>query len=206
MDDRMGPFFLLEAMNLYCRAAAEWAAIDSGRNATRCVSQSALLSLQIRVPDVAWLRLTESAARGLMMSQQRFEEALIVGQAYGLTAPEDWTPVLWAHLTQPRLLGEFLGDMVKMVPLSAKELMELAQLYRAEVSGTRGEGARQLAMGFRMLLGEVRNLEVRLQMAVIAGDFGDLLEDCLQRLDKVPEGAGPLILKRGHGGAYMPLM
>ena len=205
MDDRVGPFLLLEAMTLYCKAAAEWAAIDSGRNATRCVSQSALLSLQIRVPDVAWLRLPETAARGLMVQQQRFEEALIVGQAYGLTAPEDWTPVLWAHLMQPRHLGEFLSDMVKMVPLSAKELMELAQLFRAEVAG-RGEGARQLASGFRMLLGEVRNLEVRLQMAVIASDFGDLSEDCLQRLDKVPEGAGPLILKRGHGGAYMPLM
>ena len=43
-------------------------------------------------------------------------------------------------------------------------------------------------------------------MATLATGFSDVLDACNSVLDKVPENAGPLILRKGHGGTYLPLM
>ena len=100
-------------------------------------------------------------------------------------------------------------------------LLELARFYRAEVAargdqshfsvwlspgGLPAEWVKHLGRSFRTLLKRTRDLRVRLQLATIATGFGDVIDSCAKVLDKVPESAGPLILRRGHGGAYLPLM
>jgi spatacsin len=56
------------------------------------------------------------------------------------------------------------------------------------------------------LLKRTRDLRLRVQLATIATGFNDIIDTCMNALDKVPDNAAPLVLRKGHGGAYLPLM
>lgn len=173
------------------------------------------------MPELMWLNLTETNARRLLVDQPRFAEALIVAEAYDLNQSTEWVPVLWNQMLQSSRIDQFLNDFVDILPLPATMLLELARFYRAEISArgyqldftkwlTPGavpmELSRHLGKSMRALLKQVSNLSVRLQLATLATGFADVVDSCMQLLDRVPETAGPLILRKGHGGAYIPLM
>jgi spatacsin len=180
-----------------------------------------MVSLQLRMPELMWLNLTETNARRLLVEQPRFPEALIVAEAYGLNASAEWVPVLWNQILQPNRFDYFLNEFVAVLPLPATMLMELARFYRNEVSArgyqmdftkwlTPGvmpmEHSRHLGKSMRILLKHVPDIRLRLQLATLATGFSEIVDSCLQMLDKVPDVAGPLILRKGHGGTYVPLM
>ncbi|KAK9134405.1 hypothetical protein Syun_013735 [Stephania yunnanensis] len=212
---------LLEAMHYYIEAAEVHSTIDAGNKTHRACSQAALLSLQIRLPDFAWLDLSETNARRALVEQSRFQEALIVAEAYNLNQPGEWAPVLWNQMLKPELIEQFVAEFVAVLPLQSSMLAEVARYYRAEVAarvdqshfsvwlspgGLPAEWLKHLARSFRCLLKRTRDLRVRLQLAAIATGFTDIIDACSNALDKVPDNAGPLVLRKGHGGGYLPLM
>ncbi|KAK4767669.1 hypothetical protein SAY86_015419 [Trapa natans] len=212
---------LLESMRLYIEAAEVHYSIDAGNKTRRGCALASLVSLQIRMPDLQWLNLTETNARRALVDQSRFQEALIVAEAYNLNQPSEWAPVLWNQMMNPELIEEFVADFVAVLPLQPSMLSELTKFYRAEMAargdqsqfsvwltggGLSSEWAKYLPKSFRCLLKRTRDLRLRLQMATAATGFTDVINSCLRTLDRVPETAGPLVLRRGHGGAYLPLM
>ncbi|KDP35278.1 hypothetical protein JCGZ_09437 [Jatropha curcas] len=212
---------LLESMRYFIEAAEVHSSIDAGNKTCRTCAQASLVSLQIRMPDSRWLSLSETNARRLLVEQSRFQEALIVAEAYGLNQPSEWALVLWNQMLKPELTQEFVAEFVAVLPLQPSMLVELARFYRAEVAargdqsqfsvwltggGLPAEWAKYLGRSFRCLLKRTRDLRLRLQLATIATGFGDIIDACVKALDKVPDTASPLVLRRGHGGAYLPLM
>ncbi|KAJ8769555.1 hypothetical protein K2173_005158 [Erythroxylum novogranatense] len=212
---------LLESMRFYIEAAEVYSSIDAGNKTRGACAQASLVSLQIRMPDSKWLNLTETNARRLLVEQSRFQEALIVAEAYGLNQPGEWALVLWNQMLNPELTEEFVAEFVAVLPFQPSMLVELARFYRAEVvargdqsqfsvwltgGGLPAEWAKYLGRSFRCLLKRTRDLRLRLQLAAIATGFTDVMEVCTKMLDKVPDNAGPLVLRKGHGGAYLPLM
>ncbi|KAM6563640.1 hypothetical protein CsatB_023638 [Cannabis sativa] len=210
---------LLDAMRYFIEAAEVHSSLDAGNKARRACAQASLLSLQIRMPDIQWLYLSETNARRVLVEQSRFQEALIVAEAYGLNQPSEWALVLWNQMFKPELL-EFVAEFVAVLPLQSAMLTDLAKFYRAELAargdqsqfsvwltgGVPGDWAKYLGRSFRCLLRRTRDLKLRHSLAQMATGFGDVINTCNKLLDKVPENAGPLVLKRGHGGAYLPLM
>ncbi len=193
----------------------------AGMSTSLCCAQASLVSLQLRMPELMWIDLTETNARRRLVEQPRFQEALIVAEAYELNQSAEWVPVLWEQMRQPGRIDQFLADFVSALPLPSSMLMELARFYRAEVAargdhmdfttwltpgGMPQELARNLGKSMRFLLKHVRDIRVRLQLATVATGFSDIVDACMQMLDRVPETAGPLILRKGHGGTYIPLM
>lgn len=194
----------------------------AGMSTSMCCAQASLMSLQLRMPEVPWLNLTETNARRRLVDQPRFQEALIVAEAYDLNQPAEWVPVLWNQMLQSGRIDQYLTEFVAVLPLPASMLMELARFYRAEVSArgdhldhitkwlTPGGAPLQqttyLGKSMRYLLKLVRDIRVRVQLATVATGFSDIVDSCMQVLDKVPDSAGPLILRKGHGGTYIPLM
>lgn len=212
---------LLEAMRYIIEAAQVYATVDAGHKTYRACARASLLSLQIRIPDLNWLELTETNARRALVEQSRFQEALIVAEAYDLNQPSEWVLVLWNLMLKPDLIEEFVAEFVTVLPLQPSMLLELARFYRAEVAargdqshfsvwlspgGLPAEWVKHLGRSFRSLLKRTRDLRLRLQLATIATGFGDVIDSCMKVLDRLPESTGPLILRRGHGGAYLPLM
>ncbi|KAG0619567.1 hypothetical protein M758_4G148600 [Ceratodon purpureus] len=213
---------VLESMRLYVEAAEAYANISAGMSTSMCCAQASLMSLQLRMPEVPWLNLTETNARRRLVDQPRFQEALIVAEAYDLNQPAEWVPVLWNQMLQSGRIDQYLTEFVAVLPLPASMLMELARFYRAEVSArgdhldhitkwlTPGGAPLQqttyLGKSMRYLLKLVRDIRVRVQLATVATGFSDIVDNCMQVLDKVPDSAGPLILRKGHGGTYIPLM
>eukprot|EP01018_Ginkgo_biloba_P020370 Gb_30364 [translate_table: standard] len=212
---------LLEMMRFYVEAAEVYSSIDAGNKTRWSCAQASLVSLQIRMPDTMWLKLTETNARRVLVEQSRFQEALIVAEAYSLNQPGEWVPVLWNQMLRPDLIDQFLTEFVSVLPLPATMLMELARFYRSEVTargdqshfstwltpgGLPLEWARHLGKSFRSLLKQTRDVRLRIQLATVATGFPDVIDTCMHILDKVPETAGPLILRKGHGGTYLPLM
>lgn len=212
---------LLEPMRLYVEAAEVYSNMDAGLSTSICCAQASLISLQLRMPELMWLNLTETNARRLLIERPRFQEALIVSDAYDLNQSAEWVPVLWNQMLQGGRIDHYLAEFVAALPLPASMLMELARFYRAEVSargdhldfskwltpgGVPLEHARYLGKSMRSLLKHVRDLRVRVQLATVATGFPDVVDACMQMLDKVPDTAGPLILRKGHGGTYVPLM
>ncbi|XP_072998646.1 uncharacterized protein [Typha latifolia] len=212
---------LLEAMRHLIEAAEVLSTIDAGHKTHRACARASLLSLQIRIPDLQWIELSETNARRILVEQSRFQEALIVAEAYNLNQPNEWAPVLWNQMLRPDLIEQFVAEFVVVVPLQPSTLLEVARFYRAEVAargdqshfsvwlspgGLPAEWVKHLGRSFRSLLKRTRDLRVRMQLATIATGFGDVIDACGKVLDKVPDNAGPLILRRGHGGAYLPLM
>lgn len=212
---------LLEAMHHLIDAAEVISTIDAGRKTHRACARASLLSLQIRIPDLQWIDLSETNARRALVDQSRFQEALIVAEAYNLNHPGEWAPVLWNQMLKPDLIEQFVAEFVVVLPLQPSMLLELARFYRAEVAargdqshfsvwlspgGLPAEWVKHLGRSFRSLLKRTRDLRLRMQLATIATGFGDVIDACTKVLDKVPDNAGPLILRRGHGGAYLPLM
>ncbi|MCO5599510.1 hypothetical protein L7F22_053616 [Adiantum nelumboides] len=212
---------LLEMMRYNVEAAEVWASVDAGNKARWNCAQASLISLQLRIPELTWLNLNETNARRLFVEQSRFQEALVVAEAYNLNQPGEWAPVLWNQMPNPGLVDQFLSEFVAALPLPPSMLMELARFYRAEVTargdqidfsswlspgGLPHDWAKYLGKSFRCLLKYVRDMRLRVQLATLATGFPDVLDVCMRILDKVPETAGPLILRKGHGGGYLPLM
>ena len=149
--------------------------------------------------------------------QSRFQEALIVAEAYGPNQPTEWALVLWNQMLNPELAEEF----VAVLPLQPSMLIELARFYRAEVAargdqsqfsvgltggGLPAEWAKYLGRSFRSLLKRTRVLRLQLQLSTAATGFADVVDACMKALDRIPDTAAPLVLRKGHGGAYLPLM
>ncbi|KAJ0252438.1 Spatacsin carboxy-terminus protein [Hirschfeldia incana] len=212
---------LLDSMRYYIEAAEVHTSIDAGNKARKACGQASLVSLQIRMPDSKWLCLSETNARRALVDQSRFQEALIVAEAYGLNQPSEWALVLWNLMLKPELAEEFVAEFVAVLPLQASMLLELARFYRAEMAargdqsqfsvwltggGLPAEWAKYMWRSFRCLLKRTRDLRLRLQLATTATGFSDMVNACMNALDKVPENSGPLVLKKGHGGGYLPLM
>ncbi|CAN8328713.1 unnamed protein product [Cochlearia groenlandica] len=212
---------LLDSMRYYIEAAEVHTSIDAGNKARKACGQASLVSLQIRMPDSKWLCLSETNARRALVDQSRFQEALIVAEAYGLNQPSEWALVLWNLMLKPELTEEFVAEFVAVLPLQASMLLELGRFYRAEMAargdqsqfsvwltggGLPAEWAKYMWRSFRCLLKRTRDLRLRLQLATTATGFSDMVDACMNALDKVPENAGPLVLKKGHGGGYLPLM
>ncbi|KQK03052.1 uncharacterized protein LOC100829381 isoform X2 [Brachypodium distachyon] len=212
---------LLKAMHNLVQTAEVLSTIDAGQRTHRACARASLLSLQIRIPDLVWIGLSETNARRIFVDQSRFQEALIVAEAYSINQPMEWAPVFWNQMLKPDLIELFVAEFVLVLPLQPPMLVELARFYRAEVAargdqshfsvwlspgGLPAEWVKHLGRSFRSLLRRTRDMRLRLQLATLATGFGDVLEACNGVLDKVPENAGPLILRKGHGGAYLPLM
>jgi len=212
---------LLESMRYYIEAAEVYSSIDAGNKTHSACAQASLVSLQIRMPDILWLNLSETEARRLLVDQLRFQEALIVAEAYKLNQPSEWTPVLWNQMLKPDLAEQYIAEFVAVLPLQHSTLIELATFYRQELAargeqshltiwltggGLPAEWAKYVGRSFRCLLKRTRDLRCRLQIATIVTGFNDVIDACNKALDKVPENAGPLVLRKGHGGAYLPLM
>ncbi|RRT39031.1 hypothetical protein B296_00042830 [Ensete ventricosum] len=213
--------YLLDAMRHYIEAAEVLSGIDAGQKTHNACAQASLLSLQIRIPDINWIALPETKARRVLVEQSRFQEALIVAEAYKLNQPTEWAPVLWNQMLKPDLIEQFVAEFVAVLPLQSTMLLELARYYRNEVAargdqshfsvwlspgGLPAEWIKHLGRSFRTLLKRTRDLRLRMQLATTATGFLDVTNACMKVMDKVPENAGPLILRRGHGGAYLPLM
>ncbi|KAK8969243.1 hypothetical protein KSP40_PGU005204 [Platanthera guangdongensis] len=212
---------LLEAMRHLIEAAEIYSTIDAGHKTRYACARAVLLSLQIRIPDLTWIELSETNARRVLVEQSRFQEALIVAEAYGLNQPSEWTPVLWNQMLRQDWIEEFVAEFVLALPLQPSMLLELARFYRSEVvarvdqthfsvwlspGGLPSEWVKQLGRSFRIFLRRTRDFRLRAQLASTATGFEDVIKNCAKVLDKVPDNAGPLILRRGHGGAYVPLM
>ncbi|XP_021802870.1 protein DDB_G0268328-like [Prunus avium] len=212
---------LLDSMRYYIEAAEVHKSIDAGNKTRRACAQASLVSLQIRMPDFQWLYRSETNARRALVEQSRFQEALIVAAAYGLNQPSEWALVLWNQMLKPEVLEEFVAEFVAVLPLQPSMLVDLARFYRAEVAargdqsqfsvwltggGLPAEWAKYLGRSFRCLLKRTRDLKLRLQLATVATGFGDVMDACMKSLDRVPDNVGPLVLRKGHGGAYLPLM
>ncbi|KAL4378943.1 hypothetical protein GQ457_02G009710 [Hibiscus cannabinus] len=212
---------LLKSMRYYIEAAEVHSSIDAGNKARRACAQACLVSLQIRIPDFKWLHLSETNARRALVEQSRFLEALIVAEAYGLNQPTEWALVLWNLMLNPELTEVFVAEFVFILPLQPSMLIELARFYRAEVAargdqsqfsvwltggGLPAEWAKYLGRSFRCLLSRTEDLRLRLQLATSATGFTDVVNACMKALDRVPDTAVPLVLRKGHGGAYLPLM
>ncbi|CAL4895148.1 unnamed protein product [Urochloa decumbens] len=212
---------LLEAMHHLVETAEVLSTIDAGQRTHRACARASLLSLQIRIPDLLWIGLSETNARRIFVEQSRFQEALIVAEAYNINQPMEWAPVFWNQMLKPDLIELFVAEFVSVLPLQPPMLLELARFYRAEVAargeqshfsvwlspgGLPAEWVKHLGRSFRSLLRRTRDMRLRLQVASLATGFVDVLDTCNRVLDKVPENAGPLILRKGHGGAYLPLM
>lgn len=212
---------LLEAMHHLVETAEVLSTIDAGQRTHRACARASLLSLQIRIPDLLWIGLSDTNARRIFVEQSRFQEALIVAEAYNINQPMEWAPVFWNQMLKPDIIEQFVAEFVSALPLHPPMLLELARFYRAEVAargeqshfsvwlspgGLPAEWVKHLGRSFRSLLRRTRDMRLRLQLATLATGFTDVLDICSRILDKVPENAGPLILRRGHGGAYLPLM
>ncbi|KAL3818833.1 hypothetical protein ACJIZ3_004738 [Penstemon smallii] len=212
---------LLESMRYFIEAAEVHSSIDAGNKTRKACAQASLVSLQIRMPDTTWLNLSDTNARRILVDQSRFQEALIVAEAYDINQPSEWALVLWELMLNPELLEQFVAEFVAVLPLQPSMLLELAKFYRSEMQarvdqsqfsvwltggGLPADWAKYLGRSFRCLLKRTRDFRLKLHLASTATGFGDVIDVCNRELDKVPENAGPLILRKGHGGAYLPLM
>ncbi|XP_047335346.1 spatacsin [Impatiens glandulifera] len=216
---------LLESMRYYIEASEVHSSIDAGNKTHTACSRASLVSLQIRMPDFRWLDLSETNARRALVEQTRFQDALIVADAYSLNQPSEWALVLWNHMLKPELLEQFVAEFVAVLPLQPSTLADLARFYKSELAargdqsqftvwltggggGVPSEWAKYLWRSFKCLMKRTRDLRLRLQLVtnMASTDFGEVIDACNRALDRVPDNAGPLVLRKGHGGAYLPLM
>ncbi|GLT61213.1 hypothetical protein SLA2020_339350 [Shorea laevis] len=164
---------LLDSMRYYIEAAEVHSSIDAGNKTRKACAQASLVSLQIRMPDLQWLFRSETNARRALVEQSRFQEALIVAEAYGLNQPSEWALVLWNQMLKPELLEDFVAEFVAVLPLQPSMLADLSRFYRAEVAargdqsqfsvwltggGLPAEWAKYLWRSFRCLLKRTRDL------------------------------------------------
>ncbi|CAI5465743.1 unnamed protein product [Closterium sp. Yama58-4] len=204
-NDDAAVLMLLDAMRWLTAAASMWESLGAGDRARRSVAQAALLGLQVHVGDTL-VGLTPAAASVLLQQQHRFFEALVIANAYDLTSPADWSLLLWTHLDRFRPSPEFLDEWAMAVPMALDMLLDVAERVQHEVATNRSAHLNQLAGAFRHLLWLVPNLEERLQLATVSRAAPAEVDKCLSMLDRVPATTAPLLLRRGHGGAYMPVL
>ncbi|KAL3688215.1 hypothetical protein R1sor_014524 [Riccia sorocarpa] len=211
----------LEMMRHFVEAAEVYSRIDAGNKTRWCCAQAQLISLQLRMPETQFLNLSDTNARRLLVEQSRFQESLIVAEAYRLNESDEWVQVIWNQMAMPGSIDQFLNDFVASLPLTHAMLAELAKYYRAEVTAREGSHSdlylsrwlpamppepSRLTKSFKSLLKLVRDVKDRLQLATAATGIPDVVDECLQILDHMPVTSGPLILRKGHGGAYLPMM
>ncbi|CAI7732976.1 unnamed protein product [Closterium sp. NIES-53] len=204
-NDDAAVLMLLDAMRCLCAAASMWDGLGAGDRARRSVAQAALLGLQVHVGDTL-VGLTPAAASVLLQQQHRFFEALVIANAYDLTSPADWSLLLWTHLDRFRPSPEFLDEWAMAVPMALDMLLDVAERVQHEVGNNRSAHVNYLTGAFRHLLWLVPNLEERLQLATVSRAAPAEVDKCLSMLDRVPATSAPLLLRRGHGGAYMPVL
>ncbi|CAI5965865.1 unnamed protein product [Closterium sp. NIES-65] len=204
-NDDAAVLMLLDAMRCLTAAASMWERLGAGDRARRSVAQAALLGLQVHVGDTL-IGLTPAAASVLLQQQHRFFEALVIANAYDLTSPADWSLLLWTHLDRFRPSPEFLDEWAMAVPMALDMLLDVAERVQHEVGNNRSAHVNYLAGAFRHLLWLVPNLEERLQLATVSRAAPAEVDKCLSMLDRVPATTAPLLLRRGHGGAYMPVL
>ncbi|KAG6556016.1 hypothetical protein Mapa_001956 [Marchantia paleacea] len=213
----------LDMMKFFVEAAEVYSGIDAGNKTRWCCAQAQLISLQLRMPEIQWLNLTDTRARRLLVDRPRFQESLIVAEAYSLNQSAEWVLVIWNQMLVPGRIDQFLNEFVASLPLTHTMLVELSRFYRAELTA-RGDHnqldfSKWLAPGgvplelsaflkksFRSVLKHTRDVKERLQLATIATGFAEVVDACLRTLDIMPTTAGPLILRKGHGGTYLPIM
>lgn len=106
---------LLEMMRFYVEAAEVYSSIDAGNKARWSCTQASLVSLQIRMPDTMWLNRSETNARRALVEQCRFQEALIMAEAYNLNQSREWVLVLWNQMLCPDLIDQFLTEFVSVL-------------------------------------------------------------------------------------------
>ncbi|KAF3326937.1 hypothetical protein FCM35_KLT08567 [Carex littledalei] len=75
---------LLDSMFHLIEAGETLSTIDAGQRTHRACARASLLTLQIRIPDITWVQLSETNVRRILVEQSRFQEALVVAEAYGL--------------------------------------------------------------------------------------------------------------------------
>ncbi|KAK7399453.1 hypothetical protein VNO78_10635 [Psophocarpus tetragonolobus] len=209
---------LLDSMRYFIEAAEVHSSIDAGNKTRRACAQASLLSLQIRMPDLQWLYRSETNARRALVEQSRFQEALIVAEAYNLNQPSEWALVLWNQMLKPEVMEEFVAEFVAVLPLQPSMLTDLARFYRAEVAargdqsnfslwltggGLPAEWAKYLGRSFRCLLKRTRDLKLRMQLATVATGFGDVIDVSNEEMDKVLDNSAPLVLRKGHETSSM---
>lgn len=204
---------LFESMLYLIEAAEVYSTVDAGQKAYRACARASLISLQIRFPCSSWMQLSETKARRAIIDQSRFQEAFTMAEAYNLNRSSEWVQVIWEQMFKPDQMEQFLSDFVAILPLYPSMLFELARFYRSHVVGRGSETSRfpswgtpeskSLERSFRSLLRRTRDLRLRVQLATTATGFPDIIEACNTALDKVP---GLLILRRGHGGSYLPIV
>lgn len=206
---------LLESMIYLIEASEFYSTLDAGQKAYHACARASLISLQIRFPYPSpWMQLSETNARRAIINQSRFQEAFTMAEAYNLNRSSEWVQVIWEQMFKPDQIEQFLSDFVATLPLYPPMLLELAKFHRSHVVGRGGEisrfpswgtpgEAKNLGRSFRSLLRRIRDLRLRVQLATTATGFPDIIEACNTALDKVP---GLLILRRGHGGVYLPIV
>lgn len=118
---------LLDSMCHLIEAGETLSTIDAGQRTHRACARASLLTLQIRIPDITWVQLSETNARRILVEQSRFQEALVVAEAYGLNQPMEWAPVFWTLMLKPDLLEQFVAEFVAVLPLQPSMLHELAR-------------------------------------------------------------------------------
>ncbi|BBN07122.1 spatacsin [Marchantia polymorpha subsp. ruderalis] len=212
----------LDIMKFFVEAARVYSGLEAGNKTRWCCAQAQLISLQLRLPEIDWLKRNDTAARCLLVDRPRFQEALIVAEAYSLNQSAEWVLVIWNQMLVPGRIDQFLNDFIAALPLTHNMLLEISRFYRSELTARGGDQAsssRWLAPGgvplelamymkksFRSLLKHTRDVKDRLQLATFATGFSEVVDACMRTLDIMPATAGPLILRKGHGGAYLPIM
>nr|CAD1822161.1 unnamed protein product [Ananas comosus var. bracteatus] len=174
---------LIEAMRHLIEAAEVLSTIDAGHRTHRACALASLLSIQIRIPDIQWINLSDTNARRVLVDQSRFQEALIVAEAYALNQPSEWAPVFWNQMLKPDLIERFVAEFV------AGDQSHFSVWLSP--GGLPAEWMKHLARSFRSLLKRTRDLRLRVQLSTIATGFGDVIDSCTKVLDKVPRECRP---------------
>lgn len=218
-EDEAALALLLQSMGFLAAAASSWAQAGAGRTAALCVARTALVGHQVHVQDTL-VGVPAAAAMALAQQQGRLQEAVVIACAYDLTSESQWADLLWHHLEKGRAtLPQFLVDWCHTLPLPASLAMEMAERVGRAVGGGAhvpgpaayrgdqgGRAAQQLGSAFRSLLRLVPDLELRQRMAATSRVAPSEMETCLELMDRNPPIGAPLVLRRGHGGAILPLM
>ena len=198
---------LLDALRATFSAAQLWQRQGAGGKAARCVAQAALIRLQLQVNQTV-VGLSPAAASVVLQQQADFHNALAIASAYELTTPADWSLLLWRKLETPpnKALHAFLYDWAHTLKLPQELLIDVAERVQKELQSRRMDHSSGVVRVFCHLLSLLPNIEERLMLASLSRCSVAEVEQCNAILDRVPPDSGPLLLRRGHGGGYMPMI
>ena len=99
--------------------------------ADKCLKMGALVELQIRIPDIKMINLTESEISNLLMNRNSFEEALIIANAYHKSDPEHWiNPIYQQCIINGNY--QFLAEYISTFPTTRDFYIEIASKFKAD--------------------------------------------------------------------------